>query len=175
VAYDRAIALAGPPLPNHWPLYYDRGIALERSRQWEKAEADFLQALRFAPDQPHVLNYLGYSWAEQNRNLEQAKVMIEKAVQQRPNDGAMIDSLGWVAMRMGNIPEAVRLLERAVELEPGDATINGHLGDAYWEAGRRLEAIYQWRRALNLKPDADEKERIENRLRPAEQQLGITP
>jgi Flp pilus assembly protein TadD len=175
VAYDRAIALAGPPLPNHWPLYYDRGIALERSRQWEKAEADFLQALRFAPDQPHVLNYLGYSWAEQNRNLEQAKVMIEKAVQQRPNDGAMIDSLGWVAMRMGNIPEAVRLLERAVELEPGDATINGHLGDAYWEAGRRLEAIYQWRRALNLKPDADEKERLENRLRPAEQQLGIAP
>ena len=175
VAYDRAIALAGPPLPNHWPLYYDRGIALERSRQWDKAEADFLQALRFAPDQPHVLNYLGYSWAEQNRNLEQAKVMIEKAVQQRPNDGAMIDSLGWVAMRMGDIPEAVRLLERAVELEAGDATINGHLGDAYWEAGRRLEAIYQWRRALNLKPDAEEKERLENRLRPAEQQLGIAP
>ena len=101
--------------------------------------------------------------------------MIEKAVQQRPNDGAMVDSLGWVAMRMGNIPEAVRLLERAVELEPGDATINGHLGHAYWEAGRRLEAIYQWRRALNLKPEADEKERLENRLRPAEQQLGITP
>ena len=87
----------------------------------------------------------------------------------------MVDSLGWVAMRMGNIPEAVRLLERAVELEPGDATINGHLGHAYWEAGRRLEAIYQWRRALNLKPEADEKERLENRLRPAEQQLGITP
>ncbi len=175
VAYDRAIALAGPPHPGHWPLYYDRGIALERSRQWEKAEADFLQALRFAPDQPHVLNYLGYSWTEQGRNLLQAKEMIEKAVQQRPNDGAMVDSLGWVAMRLGDIPEAVRLLERAVELEPGDATINGHLGDAYWEAGRRLEAIYQWRRALNLKPDADEKERIENRLRPAEQQLGITP
>ncbi len=175
VAYDRAIALAGPPHPGHWPLYYDRGIALERSHQWEKAEADFLQALRFAPDQPHVLNYLGYSWTEQGRNLQQAKEMIEKAVQQRPNDGAMVDSLGWVAMRMGNIPEAVRLLERAVELEPGDATINGHLGDAYWEAGRRLEAIYQWRRALNLKPEADEKERLENRLRPAEQQLGITP
>ncbi len=175
VAYDRAIALAGPPHPGHWPLYYDRGIALERSHQWEKAEADFLQALRFAPDRPHVLNYLGYSWTEQGRNLQQAKEMIEKAVQQRPNDGAMVDSLGWVAMRMGNIPEAVRLLERAVELEPGDATINGHLGHAYWEAGRRLEAIYQWRRALNLKPEADEKERLENRLRPAEQQLGITP
>lgn len=175
VAYDRAIALAGPPQPAHWPLYYDRGIALERSREWEKAEADFLQALRFAPDQPHVLNYLGYSWTEQGRNLQQAKEMIEKAVQQRPNDGAMVDSLGWVAMRLGDIPGAVRLLERAVELEAGDATINGHLGDAYWEAGRRLEAIYQWRRALNLKPEPEEKERIENRLRPAEQQLGITP
>lgn len=175
VAYDRAIALAGPPQPGHWPLYYDRGIALERSRQWERAEADFLQALRFAPDQPHVLNYLGYSWTEQGRNLEQAKEMIEKAVQQRPNDGAMVDSLGWVAMRMGDTATAVRLLERATELEPGDATVNGHLGDAYWEAGRRLEAVYQWRRALNLKPDTEEKDRIEARLRAGEEQLGITP
>jgi tetratricopeptide (TPR) repeat protein len=175
LAYDRAIELSGPPQAEHWPLYYDRGIALERSRQWERAEADFLQALRFAPDQPYVLNYLGYSWTEQGRNLERAKEMIERAVQQRPNDGSMVDSLGWVAMRMGDIPAAVRLLERATELEPGDATINGHLGDAYWEAGRRLEAIYQWRRALNLKPDADEKARIEGRLRPAEQTLGIAP
>ena len=175
VAYDRAIALAGAPQQAHWPLYYDRGIALERSGQWDRAEADFLLALRFAPDQPHVLNYLGYSWTEQGRNLERAKEMIEKAVQQRPNDGAMVDSLGWVAMRMGDIPTAVRLLERATELEPADATINGHLGDAYWEAGRRLEAIFQWRRALNLKPDPEEKDRIEKRLRPAEQQLGIAP
>ena len=174
-AYDRAIALAGPPQAAHWPLYYDRGIALERTRQWERAEADFLLALRFAPDQPHVLNYLGYSWTEQGRNLERAKEMIEKAVQQRPNDGAMIDSLGWVAMRLGDVATAVRLLERATELEPGDATVNGHLGDAYWEAGRRLEAVFQWRRALDLKPDEDEKARIEGRLRPAEQQLGITP
>ena len=175
VVYDRAIALAGPPQPSHWPLYYDRGIALERSRQWERAEADFLLALRFAPDQPYVLNYLAYSWTEQGRNLPQAKEMLEKAVQQRPNDGAIVDSLGWVAKRMGDIPTAVRLLERATELEPGDATINGHLGDAYWEADRRLEAIFQWRRALGLKPDPEEKERIENRLRPAEQQLGIAP
>ncbi len=175
VAYDKAIALSGAPQPAHWPLYYDRGIALERSRQWDRAEADFLQALRFAPDQPYVLNYLGYSWAEQGRNLDRAKEMIERAVQQRPNDGAMIDSLGWVAMRMGDTATAVRLLERAAELEPGDATINGHLGDAYWEAGRRLEAIFQWRRALNLKPETDEKERIEGRLRPAERTLGIAP
>jgi len=174
-AYDKAIALSGPQQVAHWPLYYDRGIALERSKQWERAEADFLQALRFVPDQPFVLNYLGYSWTEQGRNLEQAKAMIEKAVQQRPNDGAMVDSLGWVAMRMGDTATAVRLLERAAELEPGDATVNGHLGDAYWEVGRKLEAVFQWRRALNLKPDPDEKERLEGRLRPAEKALGITP
>ena len=175
LAYDKAIALSGAPQPAHWPLYYDRGIALERSREWERAEADFLLALRFVPDQPFVLNYLGYSWAEQGRNLVRAKEMIEKAVQQRPNDGAMIDSLGWVAMRMGDTASAVRLLERAAELEPADATVNGHLGDAYWEAGRRLEAVYQWRRALNLKPEPEEKERLEARLRPAEQMLGINP
>ena len=174
-AYDKAIALLGTPQPAHWPLYYDRAIALERSKQWERAEADFLQALRFVPDQPFVLNYLGYSWAEQGRNLEQAKAMIERAVQQRPNDGSMIDSLGWVAMRMGDTVTAVRLLERAAELEPADATVNGHLGDAYWEAGRRLEAVFQWRRALNLKPEPEEKERLEGRLGPAELQLGITP
>ena len=174
-AYDKAIALAGAPVAAHWPLYYDRGIALERSKQWERAEADFQQALRFVPDQPFVLNYLGYSWAEQGRNLEQAREMIEKAVQQRPNDGSMVDSLGWVAMRMGDIANAVRLLERAAELEPGDATVNGHLGDAYWEAGRKLEAVFQWRRALGLKPEPEEKARLEERLHPAEQALGITP
>lgn len=174
-AYDRAIALLGPPQPAHWPIYYDRGIALERSQQWDRAEADFVQALHFVPDQPYVLNYLGYSWTERGRNLQQAHEMIEKAVQQRPNDGSMVDSLGWVAMRMGDTANSVRLLERAAELEPGDATVNGHLGDAYWEAGRRLEAVYQWRRALNLKPEAEERARIEGRLRPAEQTLGITP
>jgi tetratricopeptide (TPR) repeat protein len=174
-AYDRAVALLGAPQPAHWPLYYDRGIALERSQQWDRAEADFVQALRFAPDQPYVLNYLGYSWTERGLNLQQAREMIEKAVQQRPNDGSMVDSLGWVAMRMGDTANAVRLLERAAELEPGDATVNGHLGDAYWEGGRRLEAVYQWRRALNLKPETEERTRIEGRLRPAEQMLGMTP
>ncbi|MCC6717022.1 MAG: tetratricopeptide repeat protein [Acetobacteraceae bacterium] len=175
LAYDKAVALLDPPQAANWPLFYDRGIALERSKQWERAEADFLQALRYAPDQPHVLNYLGYSWTERGHNLEQARDMIAKAVQQRPNDGAMVDSLGWVAMRMGDTATAVRLLERAAELEAGDATVNGHLGDAYWEAGRQLEAVYQWRRALNLKPEPEERARIEERLRPAERALGIAP
>ena len=175
VAYDRAIALLGAPQRVHWPLYYDRGIALERSKQWEKAEADFLRALEFVPDQPFVLNYLGYSWAEQGRNLVRAREMIERAVQQRPNDGAMVDSLGWVAMRQGDVAGAVKLLERATELAPGDATVNGHLGDAYWADGRRLEAVFQWRRALNLKPDPEETERLEGRLGEANRTLGTSP
>jgi tetratricopeptide (TPR) repeat protein len=173
VAYDKAIALLGPDEATHWSLYYDRGIALERSRQWEKAEADFLKALSFMPDQPFVLNYLAYSWTERNENLPQAREMIERAVKQRPNDGAMVDSLGWVMLRMGDVAGAVRMLERASELEPGDATVIGHLGDAYWADGRRLEAVFQWRRALNLKPDPEEKSRIEGRLREAEKALGM--
>ena len=167
--------MLGAPQRVHWPLYYDRGIALERSKQWEMAEADFLRALEFVPDQPFVLNYLGYSWAEQGRNLVRAREMIERAVQQRPNDGAMVDSLGWVAMRQGDVAGAVKLLERATELAPGDATVNGHLGDAYWADGRRLEAVFQWRRALNLKPDAEETERLEGRLAEADRTLGTSP
>ncbi len=174
-AYDKAIALSGPAEAARWPLYYDRGIALERSGQWERAEADFLKALELSPGQPFVLNYLGYSWTERGQNLDKAHAMIQQAVDQRPNDGSMIDSLGWVSMRMGDTATAVRLLERAAELEPGDPTVNGHLGDAYWAADRKLEAVYQWRRALNLKPEDAEKQRIEARLRTAEQALGIAP
>lgn len=173
-AYDRAILLLGPDQTAQWPLYYDRGIALERSKQWDRAEADFLKALSFVPDQPLVLNYLGYSWTERGKNLQEAREMIERAAKQRPNDGAIIDSLGWVMMREGDIPAAMRLLERASELEPTDATVTGHLGDAYWAGDRKLEAVFQWRRALNLKPDPDEQKRIEERLREAEKTLGMT-
>ena len=111
-----------------WLVFYDRGICYERSHQWAKAEADFHHALALAPDQPFVLNYLGYSWADMGQNLTQARQMIEKAAQQRPNDGAIVDSLGWVMLRQGETAEAVKTLERAVELEPEDASINGHLG-----------------------------------------------
>lgn len=173
LAYDRAIALSGPPRPSLWPLFYDRGIALERSQQWERAEADLLQALAFVPDQPFVLNYLAYSWTERGTKLAEAREMIERAVRQRPNDGSMIDSLGWVVLRQGDVAMAVGLLERATELEPSDATVTGHLGDAYWADGRKLEAVFQWRRAMNLKPDPEEQQRIEERLREAEQALGI--
>ena len=162
--YDRAIARVAEPTRSAWPLFYARGIAEERSHQWTKAEADFKEALRLAPDQPYVLNYLGYSWADQGQNLAEARQMLEKAAALRPNDGSIVDSLGWVMLRQGETEPAVRSLEQAVEISPEDATINGHLGDAYWAAGRKLEAGYQWRRALTLNPDPDDAAKLEAKL-----------
>jgi tetratricopeptide (TPR) repeat protein len=167
-AYDHAIALLGQPTRANWPLFYERGIAEERSHQWPKAEADFEMALKLSPDEPLVLNYLGYSWTEQNRNLAEARRMIERAAAARPNDGAITDSLGWIALREGDAAGAVRDLEKAVELQPEDATINGHLGDAYWAAGRKLEALYQWRRALTLNPDPEDVPKLEAKLQDAQ-------
>lgn len=163
-AYDEAIARVKTPSPADWALFYSRGIAYDRAHEWPKAQADFEHALTMAPDQPAVLNYLGYSWADAGVHLRQARQMIEKAVQQQPNDGAIIDSLGWVMLRGGDTKDAVKTLERAVELEPQDATINGHLGDAYWAAGRKLEATFQWRRALTLNPEPEDKAKLEARL-----------
>jgi len=167
-AYDRAIALLPqPPTKGSWGLYYYRGIALDRAKQWSRAEADLLLALELQPDQPFVLNYLAYSWTEQGRNFPRAREMIERAVQLRPNDGEITDSLGWVLLRQGDVAGSIKYLERAVELEPEDATITGHLGDAYWAAGRKLEAQFQWRRALNLKPEAEDVPKLQAKLHDA--------
>ncbi len=150
----RSLAL-GALQPRHWRLLYARGIALERSKQWPRAEADFLRALEFEPDEPFVLNYLGYSWVEQGKNLDKAEEMIRKAVELRPGDGYIVDSLGWVLFRLGRHEEAVVHLERAVELKPEDPVINDHLGDAYWAVGRQREARYQWQTALASKPEPE--------------------
>ena len=163
--YDRVIAGLGEPKREQWALYYSRGIALERDKQWGRAEADFLTALRLEPDEPHVLNYLGYSWIEHGTNLDQARRMVEKAVEQRPNDGYIIDSLGWAYFRVGDYAKSVATLEKAVELHPEDATINDHLGDALWTVGRLQEARFQWRRALVFDPEPELKADIENKLK----------
>jgi tetratricopeptide (TPR) repeat protein len=173
-AYDTAIHRIPHPGRNDWALYYDRGVALERAKQWPRAEADFMTALQLAPDQPFVLNYLGYSWVEQGRNLPRARQMIERALQQRPNDGSIVDSLGWLILRQGDPAEAVRQLEHAVELQPEDATINGHLGDAYWASGRKREALFQWRRALTLNPEPDEVAGLEAKLHEAEAGVAVS-
>ncbi|MCC7046261.1 MAG: tetratricopeptide repeat protein [Alphaproteobacteria bacterium] len=163
--YDEALKRVGKVDKRHWSLLYARGIALERSKQWPRAEADFLRALELQPDQPYVLNYLGYSWIDQGINLDRGMDMIRKAVEQRPNDGYIVDSLGWAHYRLGNYDKAAEHLERAVELRPVDPTINDHLGDAYWKVGRVLEARFQWKRAQGLKPDAELASQLEKKLK----------
>ncbi|MGB6400292.1 MAG: tetratricopeptide repeat protein [Bradyrhizobium sp.] len=144
--------------------YYYRGICEERSKQWSKAEADMRKALELQPEQPHVLNYLGYSWIDQGVNLDEGMKMIKRAVEQRPDDGYIVDSLGWAYFRIGNYEEAAKNLERAIDLKPEDPTINDHLGDAYWRVGRTLEAKFQWSHARDLKPEPDDLPKIEAKI-----------
>jgi tetratricopeptide (TPR) repeat protein len=163
--YTKAIDLVKNPTKANWTLFYFRGICYERAKQWPKAEADLKKALELYPDQPHVLNYLGYSWIDQGTNLDQGMEMIKLAVSKRPDDGYIVDSLGWAYYRLGNYDEAVKQLEKAIELKPEDPTINDHLGDAYWRVGRVLEANFQWAHARDLKPDADELPKILAKLK----------
>ena len=163
--YTKGIeAQAGSEKPN-WVFYYFRGICFERSKQWAKAEVDLKKALEMQPEQPHVLNYLGYSWIDQGVNLDEAMKMIRRAVDQRPDDGYIVDSLGWAYYRIADYENAVKNLERAIDLKPEDPTINDHLGDAYWRVGRTLEAKFQWAHARDLKPEPDELPKIEAKLR----------
>jgi tetratricopeptide (TPR) repeat protein len=164
-AYDQALARVAQPGVRDWPLHYSRAIARERAGDWPRAEADLLRALELSPDQPYVLNYLGYTWADQGRNLDRAKAMLLRATELRPQDGNIADSLGWALFRLGDLPGAVTWLEKAVELEPRSSVINDHLGDAYWAAGRQREAHFQWRRALNLDPEPEDGPKIEAKLR----------
>jgi tetratricopeptide (TPR) repeat protein len=165
VTYTQAIdANPGVTDKNTWVTYYYRGICQERSKQWNKAEVDMRKALELQPEQPHVLNYLGYSWIDQGINLDEGMKMIKRAVEQRPDDGYIVDSLGWAYYRIGNFEDAVKHLERAIDLKPEDPTINDHLGDAYWRVGRTLEAKFQWAHARDLKPEAEELPKIEAKI-----------
>lgn len=150
----------------YWHVLYARGMSYERLKDFEKAEKDLLNALEFRPQEPYLLNYLGYSWADQGINLDQALNLIEQAVALKPNDGYIADSLGWVHFKLENYEEAIQFLERAVELLPYDPTINEHLGDAYWRDGREHEARFQWRRALNNqeKEDLELETKLKNKI-----------
>jgi len=147
-----------------WGLLYSRGVSYEQSDQWDKAEADFLHALKLSPNQPAVLNYLGYTWIDKGLHLERALKMIAKAVERRPRDGAIVDSLGWGLYRTGDFKGAVKQLERATLLRPADPVVNDHLGDALWRVGRVREARFQWERALAMEPDAALAQAIEAKL-----------
>jgi tetratricopeptide (TPR) repeat protein len=170
--YTRVLARAGKPEKANWPVYYFRGIAYERLKKWPEAEADLLQALALFPDQPLVLNYLGYSWVDQGMNLDEAFNMLQRAVELRPTDGYIVDSLGWANYKLGRNDEAVKQLERAIDLKPSDPVINDHLGDAYWRAGRKLEAHFQWNHARDLDPEPEDKVKI---LRKIEHGLDDAP
>lgn len=163
-AYTKALALAGGDRPGDWRFYYVRGIALERDGRWQEAQPDFLKALDLNPDQPQVLNYLGYTWVDHGVNLDRALDMIQRAVQAQPTDGYIVDSLGWAFYKLGRIEEAVQVLEQAVQLRPNDPEINDHLGDAYWKAGRKLEARFQWTIAASVDEEGAVKKRVEPKL-----------
>ncbi|HZO45570.1 MAG TPA: tetratricopeptide repeat protein [Xanthobacteraceae bacterium] len=163
--YSKAVDSIGKAQKTDWVVYYFRGICFERSKQWSKAETDMKLALDLSPDQPLVLNYLGYSWVDQGVNLEEGMRMIRRAVEQRADDGYIVDSLGWAYYRMHDFENAVKYLEQAVELKPEDPTINDHLGDAYWRIGRRLEAGFQWAHARDLKPEPEDLEKILEKLK----------
>jgi tetratricopeptide (TPR) repeat protein len=163
--YSKAVKVLGTPDKANWVLFYFRGICFERSHDWPKAEADLKKALELFPDQPQVLNYLGYSWIDQGVHLDDGMAMIKKAVAQRPDDGYIVDSLGWAYYKLGNYEEATKQLERAIGLKPEDPTINDHLGDAYWRIGRKLEAHFQWTHARDMKPDPEDLPKIEAKLK----------
>jgi tetratricopeptide (TPR) repeat protein len=163
-AYTQALALIPTPSKDHWSAFYYRGICNERTKQWPKAEADFRKALSLEPEQALVLNYLCYSMIDQRINLDEALAMVKKAVDLKPNDGYIVDSLGWAFYQLGDFEEAVKHLERAVELKPSDPTINDHLGDAYWRVDRRHEAKFQWQHAKDNKPEAAALKTIEDKI-----------
>jgi tetratricopeptide (TPR) repeat protein len=154
--YSKAISAIGIPGKDNWTLFYFRGICFERAKQWPKAEEDFKKALELFPDQPLVLNYLGYSWVDQGVNLDEAFKMLRRAVELRPNDGYIVDSLGWAHYKLGQYVEATQTLERAVDLKPEDPVLNDHLGDAYWKVNRRIEAKFQWNHARDMHPEPED-------------------
>jgi tetratricopeptide (TPR) repeat protein len=163
-AYDRGLSLYPSEEPAQWFIYYARAIANERQDKWDEAEADFRKALELNPEQPQVLNYLGYSLVEKGIKLDEALDMIERAVAARPDSGYIVDSLGWVLYRLGRYDEAVVHMERAAELMPVDPIVNDHLGDVLWAVGRVREARFQWTRALSFDPEEKDEQRIRRKL-----------
>lgn len=163
-AYAGAISRSEPLTAADWPLLYARGISYERSGDWAHAETDFLRALTLEPNQPDVLNYLGYSWLTMNQNLAKAREYLETALAARPDDPHILDSIGWAHYLSGDYAKAISLLERTITLMPDDVTVNDHLGDAYWRIGRRTEARYQWERALTFKPEKESEAALKQKL-----------
>lgn len=164
--YLKAIQSADTNDREIWPIYYALAVSYDKLNQKTKAEQNLQKALLLSNQNPDVMNYLGYSWLEQGRNIEQAAKMILEAYQKYPYEGHIIDSMGWIYFRLGMYTKAVEFLEQAAAMNPGNAVINDHLGDAYWLAGRKNEAVFQWNHALDLKEDADtlDKQKIKDKI-----------
>lgn len=169
-AYDAALSGIEQPEEAHWAIVYARGMSLERAQDWTRAEKDLLLALSFQPDNPMILNYIGYSWVDKGVNLPKAMDFISRAVALRPDDGYILDSYGWAYYRLGNMEKAVEWLEKSVALVPDDSTILDHLADAYFQIGRETEARFKWQRARELSRDADFRASVERKI-----QRGIEP
>ena len=147
-----------------WALWLMRGSAHDQADQWPEAKAALQEAYRLAPEQPLVLNYLGYAQLERGENLVEAERLVREAHRLAPDSAAITDSLGWALYLKGQLPEAIQLLELAARGEPADVEINEHLGDAYFAAGRRHEARFAWRAALVYAEDEDA-ERLNAKIR----------
>ena len=162
-AYGSAIEAARPGDVS-WRTFYARGVALEGAGHWDAAKADLRRALRAAPEEPSILNYLGYAMAKRGEALNEALRLVETAAAASPDSGRIADSMGWILHRMGRHELAVEHMERAVSLLPGDAVANEHLGDGYWAVGREREARFQWRRALAFAADPREAARLRAKM-----------
>ncbi|MDR5653389.1 tetratricopeptide repeat protein [Ruixingdingia sedimenti] len=163
-AYGRAIDLIPETNEGLWLIHFNRAICYERAKQWDKAEPDFRKALELRPDQPSVLNYLGYSYLEMNRNLDEALGMIQRAVAAEPEAGHIVDSLAWGYYLIGRYDEALEPMERASQMMPVDPVVTDHMGDVYWAVGRKREARFQWYRALSFAPEEKDAARIRRKL-----------
>lgn len=164
-AYTKALARVKGTSASTWPIYFARGTCYDRQGKWEEAEKDMLMALELKPDQPDVLNYLGFGWLEHGKNISDAMAMIKKAIKARPDDAQIVDSMGWALYIQGDYKGAIEYLERAVELLPSDPAVNDHLGDLYWRLGRKTEARFQWERSLTFLPEDNLSESIRKKLR----------
>lgn len=164
--YSRSISALGKKFgKKYWSLLFFRGMAYERLGKWDLAVQDLKKAISYAPNQPALLNYLGYSYIDRGENLKKALKMVKKAVEKAPNDGYIIDSLGWAFYKLGKYKESEEYLKRAVELKPSDPLINDHYGDCLWHLGHELQARYQWMRARDLKPDLKALPLIERKIK----------
>ena len=162
-AYGRALDLAGDQAGDRWTLLLLKASSLEAANRWPEAQRDLDAALKLAPDQPLILNFLGYAKLERGEDLDNAEAMIRKASQLAPDDASITDSLGWAQYKRGRTAEAVETLQRAAVADPSQAEIREHLGDALFDVGRRFEARFAWEAAL-VTADAETAVRVKSKL-----------